>query len=254
MSRLALSMVLFASLMLAGANTALAQGDQPPPPPPLGDAGDEPSGIDTPASPTTAPPPPTAAPRAAAYKGDPEKPVVRATGKNMGIFACFGGLGTMTVSGATSPTSAVLMNQVGVKFVFSEKFMLPVFFGMGIDLTTPGEGESATNWSLEFGAGVEYHFRIWRRISPFVGGQIKFGFSDNADVPKLKEQEKLFFGLSFGPSFGIEYYIADRLSLTAAYLFLFQIGHQDHDSDKVAKTTFGMSTLSGGSLTVTAYF
>ncbi len=246
MSRPAILIALVTCLTLLCANTAWAQGDQPPPPPPLGDTGDEPSGIDTdtptpPATPITRAP---AAPTAPA--ANTAMPVVRAKKGNMGMFFRFAGLGTMAVSGESNPAAAVLMNDIGIKFVFSETFMLPIFFGMGLNLNTPSEGDSSSNWAMDLGAGMEYHFRMWRRFSPFMGGSLRFSFSDKTG------EDNMYFAMALGPKLGIEYYIADRLSLSAAYMFMLQIAHQDHAS--VSTTTFQMSTLSGGSLTITGYF
>ncbi len=258
MSRPTLYIALITCLTLLCANTALAQGDQPPPPPPLGDTGDEPSGIDTD---TTPPPTPrrniaTGTPTAKA--ANPNAPVVRATGKNMGMFFKFGGFATMTATGDLIKTgNAVLTNEVGIKFVFSEKFMLPIFFGMGVGVTKKeGADESDTDWNMSLGAGVEYHFKIWRRISPFIGGVFKFGFSDPAG------ESNLIFNVNLGPALGIEYYIADRISLTASYMFLIGIAWADSQY-----THFGLGTKnsvpavgtsvdlsSGGKLTITAYF
>ena len=248
MSRPALLIALVTCFTLLCANTAWAQGDQPPPPPPLGDTGDEPSGIDTDtpsAPPMVAPRAPAAAP-AAVPTANKAMPAVRAKKGNMGMFFRFAGLGTMAVSGESSPSAAVLMNEVGIKIVFSETFMLPIFFGMGLNLNTPSEGDSSSNWAMHLGAGMEYHFRIWRRFSPFLGGSLKFGFSDKTG------EDNMYFAMSMGPTLGIEYYIADRLSLAAQYLFMIQIAHQD--SSSITVTTFQMSTLSGGALTITGYF
>ena len=246
MSRPTLFVALVTCLTLLCANTAWAQGDQPPPPPPLGDTGDEPSGIDTDTTPPPTPRRPPALPTTRAKPANPEMPVVRATGKNMGMFFRFAGLGTMGVSGESNPAAAVLMNDVGIKFVFSETLMLPIFFGMGLNLNTPSEGDSSSNWAMDLGAGIEYHFRIWRRFSPFLGGSLRFSFSDKTG------EDNMYFAMSLGPKLGIEYYIADRLSLSAAYMFMIQIAHQD--GSDTSQTTFQMSTLSGGSLTITGYF
>ena len=267
MSRPALLIALVSCLTLLCANTAWAQGDQPPPPPPLGDTGDEPSGIDT----DMAPPPPTTptrVPAATALTKDPEQPVVRANGKNMGMFFKFGGFATMSATGPEIKTgSALITNEVGVKFVFSEKFMLPIFFGMGVAVTKlEGADESDTDWNMSLGAGVEYHFKIWRRISPFLGGIFKFGFSDPAG--EAEKGKGLEFRVDLGPALGIEYYIADRISLTASYMFLIGIAWADskHTKFEVGTKSSGTSSTSvsvggtnielgsGGNLMLTAYF
>ena len=262
MSRSMLSAMLTVAILLLATPAAWAQGDQPPPPPPLGDTGDEPgSGLDPEPTPATPTPPLPHVVKPAAPTQNPEQPVVRAKGKNMGMFFRFGGLATMSMTGSSSTTTgALITNEIGIKFVFSEKFILPIFFGFGLLVTSPAAdgAESMTDWNLGLGVGAEYHFRIWRRISPFIGGLFKFGFTDQDG------DENLIFGLALGPQLGVEYYIADRVSLTASYLFLIAVGFKDGDA---GGTTFGMGTKdqsvgsvtktaveSGGNLTLTAYF
>ena len=268
MSRPTLFIALITCLTLLCANTALAQGDQPPPPPPLGDSGDEPTGIDTD---TTPPPPATTTPlspvNTAAPRKNAERPVVRANGKNMGMFFKFGGFATMSAVGEAKTTNALITNEVGVKLVFSEKFMLPIFFGMGVAVTKlEGADESDTDWNMSLGVGVEYHFKIWRRISPFLGGIFKFGFSDPAG--DAESGKGLEFRVDLGPALGIEYYIADRISLTASYMFLIGIAWADSKYTKfgIGTKSAGASSSSvsigganielgsGGNLTLTAYF
>ncbi len=284
-----------AALIILGlGGEAAAQGDQPP-------IGDQPTPTPTTPTPppttapppatTPAPPPPITAPpqtppatagdredppgvpiRVAAPAApvpptapavDPEAPVVRAAAGNMGMYFRFGGLATLTASGNTRNVGPVAFTQVGLKFVLSESWMVPLYFSTGIRLdstenpTNPSEPDSdeETNWGLEVGSGFEYHFRIWRRISPFFGLNVGVGFEDPTGEDNLR------FGVGLGPILGVEYYIADRVSLTAMYMVVIQIAHQEQAGGMGPAgpltnnvTTFSFSTMAGGALNLTYYF
>ena len=240
---------------------ASAQMDDEPPPPPLGDV-DEP------------PPPPPSRGRTHGTRGargskvkaapvDEDSPVVRATGEagNMGLFFRFGGLGEMTATGdQQGGNSGVLNTQIGLKFVMSENFMLPLFFGMGVVMTKANpDADSETGFSMDFGVGMEYHFRIWRRLSPFFGAIMKLGFYD----PKSdSDVDDLTIRFHVGPTIGVEYYIADRVSLSVAYMLMITLYASTVNGDNSTSIDFNMSTKdgldvaaeSGGSMTLTFYF
>jgi hypothetical protein len=181
-------------------------------------------------------------------------PVVRAEAGNMGMYFRFGGLATLTHSNNTRTVGPLVFTQVGMKFVFSERLMLPVWFGTGLRVDSPDDDnpatneESATNWGIDLGVGIEYHFRIWRRISPFVGGS--FGF----DIEDPTQDDNVVLGVGLGPVLGVEYYIGDRVSVTGMYMFTIQFRHQDAPTGTNAVTTFGLSTLAGGAVNITYYF
>ncbi len=206
-------------------------------------------------------PPPFAAPAPAA----PDLPVVRAVGGNMGMFFRFGGLANLFATGnsrnvvSTAAADALVVTQVGLKFVTSEHWMFPIYIGAGLRVVSsdvsspigPSTSTTRTDWGLDLGAGFEHHFRIWRRISPFVGLNLGLGFADPTG------DENLLFGIGFGPSLGVEYYIGDRLSLTALYQMVLQVAYQQASSGTTASasvTAFSFSTLAGGAMNLTYYF
>lgn len=284
-----------AALIILGlGGEAAAQGDQPP-------IGDQPTPTPTtptppptttpppattppPPPPITAPPqtpPPTAGDREdppgapvrvaapapvapAAPAADPDAPVVRAAAGNMGMYFRFGGLATLLADGNTRNVGPVAFTQVGLKFVLSESWMVPLYFSTGIRLDSvenapdPNDADSGeeTNWGLEVGSGFEYHFRVWRRISPFFGLNVGVGFEDPTGEDNLK------FGVGLGPILGVEYYIGDRVSLTAMYMVVIQIGYQEQPgaqgpfgpTDSNDLTTFSFTTMAGGALNLTYYF
>jgi hypothetical protein len=239
MHKYALSFVFLVSTLLF-ADTAVAQmDDEPPPPPPLGDV-DEP------------PPPPSrshGARRSKSRRGkkaatDDASPVVRASGEegNMGLFFRFGGLATMTATGDNQGANDGVMNaQLGLKFVMSEKIMVPLFFGMGIVHKKVTDQDGTTGFSMDFGAGVEYHFRIWRRLSPFFGAILKLGFYDKTSD---SDAEDLSIRFHVGPTIGMEYYIADRVSLAVAYMLMITLYADTVNADSTT-INFDMSTKSG---------
>jgi hypothetical protein len=240
--------------MLSG-KLVRAQEDQPPITPPP----EDPPPITAPAQgqDTEPPPAPKARPRpyrrpvrAAANnpKNPVDGPVVRAEGGNIGMYFLFGGLAGLTHSNVDRNIGALVFNRVGVKFVFSEKWMLPIWFGTGLrvdSVDAPGV-DATTDWGIDLGAGFEYHFRIWRRISPFFGAGIGFDIQDETGSDNIR------FGMGLGPTLGVEYYIGDRLSLSALYMFIIQLVYQDNPA--ASTTTFGFSTLAGGAVTITYYF
>lgn len=160
------------------------------------------------------------------------------------MFFRFGGLGTMSASNNTRLINGLMLTQTGLRIVASESHVFPVFFGGGYRLVSPRLGDSEGDWGMDVGGGYEYHFRIWRRISPFVGFQLGVGISDPTG------EENLVLGVGFGPTMGIEYYIADRVSLIAQYLLNFQV--ELVPSDEFA--AFSVNTLAGGALNLVFYF
>jgi hypothetical protein len=261
--------VLLAMVWLLCATSAWAQDDQPPitpqpptatqpapppaPPPPVRSA---PPAVDR--EEPKRPPPSTATPEPAMPDGSP---VVRATAGNMGLFFRFGGLANLfatgnsrTVSSGAAGSEALVLTQVGMKFVRDEHWIFPIYFGSSLRLSSPEKGNSRTDWGLDLGGGFEYHFRIWRRISPFVGASLGLGLTDPSG------DNNFIFGLGFGPALGVEYYIGDRVSLAAMYLLALQVAYQqvrDATSYPVSSTSttgFSFQTLAGGSLYLTYYF
>ena len=193
--------------------------------------------------------PPTLANRASssdmpkAHVEDPDMPVVRADAEDWSMFFRFGGLATMLAGNNTRTIDALMVTQVGMKYVPSEDTRIPFFLGFGIRHNAPDGGSGATDWGFDLGAGYEWHFRIWRRISPF------FGLNGGLGLADPDGNNNLVFGLGLGPTMGVEYFIADRMSLTAQYLMTFQLEIQPEDH-----VAFQFSTLAGGALNLSWYF
>ena len=246
-------------IALFAASSARAQGDQPLPTPPGPDSqpstapptapkqGDDPGSVP--------PPPPKDVVKkpvkvAAAVRREADVPV-RANG-NWGAFFRFGGLATLTQTGNTRLVAPGLaLTHVGLKYAPSETWMFPIYAGTALGIISPENGDSVTSFGIEAGGGVEYHFRIWRRISPYVGASAGIFYTN----PSGTDNWTVGFGL--GPVLGVEYYIADRLSLQAQYTFVIALAAETLPSGPNAaatRTSVGLFTSAGGALNLTYYF
>lgn len=173
-----------------------------------------------------------------------DMPVVRAQEGDWGMFFRFGGLSTLLAEGNSRNVGGLLLSQVGFKKVLSEESQIPFYMGAGFRLIDPdGPGDNATDVGLDIGGGWEYHFRIWRRISPFVGVTFGIGFTNPTG------DDNTTIGLGFGPIAGVEYFVADRVSLTAQYILSVQF---EVVPDSFTAVQF--STLAGGAMNLTFYF
>ena len=177
-------------------------------------------------------------------------PAVRAMGGEWGFSWRFGGLATLATFGNTNPAlgtpaaGELRVTEIAVKRVFSQEWHVFFFAGTGLIMRKPDPGDTNADWAMSLGGGFEYHFRIWRRIAPLVGGQLALRVADPTGDNNWR------VGVSFGPSLGIEYYIADRLSLTALYHFLLGFAF----ADSFFGFDFATQVENGGTLGITAYF
>lgn len=180
-------------------------------------------------------------------------PVVRAKAGNWGMFFRFGGLASLDHGNNTRSVDGLLLTQIGFRYVASEKIIIPIYFSMGVRLIKPPDDtdDDDRSWGFELGSGIEYHFRIWRRISPFIAFNLGLGVSEPNGSANTQ------FGIGFGPALGVEYYIADRVSLTVQYMMALQIEIQQTPGmiDETEKwTTVQFSTIAGGAVNITYYF
>lgn len=232
----------FAFVLLIAAAPAQAQTDEPMPPPAPEGEGDEPR---PPALPPPAPSPmvqPAPAPAPMGPAVDPERPVERASDGLWGFSWRFGGMATMAATGNVQAAGEVTVTQIAVKYAPSEEWRIPFYVGTGLKVRAPEGQDANADWAMGFGGGFEYHFRIWRRISPFIGATLGLGITD----PAGDANWQLAIGL--GPQLGIEYFIGDRLAVQALYQFILGF----HLTEGLFQ--FGFSTASGGLLGIGAYF
>jgi hypothetical protein len=118
--------------------------------------------------------------------------------------------------------------------------------GVGLANTTTrtGAANSSTDVGLSFTGGVLKGFRVWRRIAPYFGGLFHF------DVLKPAGDNNYVVDMSLGPVIGIEYFIADRVSLFAQGTFQFGV----QITDPTAKIALGTGISGGGQLGLNFYF
>ncbi len=235
-----------ALLLCLSVSPAMGQSDPMPPPAPEG--GDtEPSPPGLPPAPTTptAAAPTAATPSASAAPSNPEKPVERVESGLWGFAWRFGGLATMAATGNAQTAGQVTISQIAVKYVPSESLRVYFAVGTGIQVRAPDGGDANADWGMNLGGGFEYHFRIWRRISPFLGAGLFIGMNDPAGGDNWN------FGLQLGPQIGVEYFIGDRVSVQALYNLALMFNFAGNPAQQFA---FTFATGSGGLLGLTTYF
>ncbi|WAS94591.1 hypothetical protein [Nannocystis punicea] len=164
-----------------------------------------------PASVATAPPAATPSPPAPAGDGKlPDtQPVVRAAPGNWGMTFIFGGLGPLSVAGLGDQPLAdgMMFTEIGVRRVF-KKFVLPFSFGAGIThRTREGTSRPEVSAGVSGSIAVLKGFRVWRRIAPYTGAFLHVHYLDSPGP------NNWLVNLSVGPILGIEYFLADRVSL-----------------------------------------
>jgi hypothetical protein len=238
-------------LLLFLAAPVLAQESEPMPPPAPEPEYDEPESpaLPPPPEPAAKPDPepaPAPAPAPAAAPADPTAPVVRVQGGEWGFSWVFGGLATLSTTGPTrsypDPRVTLSVTEVAVRYALSEVWRIKFGAGTLLAVAKPDGGDASTNWGMALHGGFEYHFRIWRRISPFLGARMGFSMLDPSG------EANWVFGIGLGPQIGIEYFIADRVSLAMLYQFMIEFQLSD------PQFNFIMATSAGGSLALTVYF
>lgn len=165
-----------------------------------------------PAAPAT-PAGPVAAPVSAAAPdgaNPPDtQPVLRAAPGNWGMTFIFGGLGPLSVAGLGDQPlgNGMIFTEIGVRRVF-KRVVVPFSFGAGIShRTRPGGARPETAAGISASIAVLKGFRVWRRIAPYFGGFLHAHYLD-APGP-----DNWLVNVSVGPILGIEYFLADRVSL-----------------------------------------
>lgn len=176
-------------------------------------------------------------------------PVVRAMPGNWAFSFLFGGLGNLNVAGPVNQKAGnVLFTEFGVRAVLGS-VIIPFSAGLAIGANVPKTGDAVTDFGLSATVGVIKTFRVWRRIVPQFGGTFHFHYLDPG-TPGSAPNNDWQIGLSVGPVLGVEYYIADRVSLLAQGTFQFGIGI----TDPVAAVGLGTSISGGGQLGLNFYF
>lgn len=191
--------------------------------PDVREAPTDPTLVDPSAEPTPLPEPPPepavapiahddeVAPRAHERRRDDEGPVKRFEAGQWGMQFTFGGLAPMSVAGLRDfGVNRLLFTELGFRRVLSDRWVLPFSIGAGVFHHNPdaGAGDSQNDVGLAASVGVQRYFRVWRRIAPYAGGRVRLDYSE----PNGRANWR--FGVGFGPSLGIEYFVGDRVSLS----------------------------------------
>ena len=175
-----------------------------------------------------------------------DSPVVRAAAGNWAMTFTFGGLGSLTTNGILDQKAGnLLFTEVGFRAVLSS-VTIPFSVGLGLANVTNriGTTTSNTDIGLSFTGGVLKSFRVWRRIAPYFGGLFHFSYLDPSG------DNNWVIGLTLGPVLGIEYYVADRVSVLAQATFQFGVGI----TDPQATIGVGSAISGGGQLGIVFYF
>ena len=177
-----------------------------------------------------------------AAPADPNNPVVRGVGGNWGMQFSFGGLGTMAATNQAIGVGTFAFTQAGMRMMLNDQVVIPLFFGFGARIISPEGQDSNSDIGFLLGGGLEYHFRIWRRISPFVGGNLTLAYTNPTG------DNNWTFAVQLAPTLGIEYFWGDRVSFIAQYFLSFNFVIQDQAFTFLSGTHTQNSNVAGGTL------
>jgi hypothetical protein len=228
----------------ATSGTATAAPAVVPPAPAATTASPAPATTSAPAVAPAPAPGPAAAP---APEGPPpdSQPVLRAAPGNWGMTFIFGGFAPLSVAGLGDLPlpSGLLFTEIGVRRVF-KRVVIPFSFGAGVAQTRQDGQSPVYAAGVSASVAVLKGFRVWRRIAPYYGAFIHTHYID------ARGPDNWLVNLTIGPILGIEYFIADRVSLYGQGIFGFGPEFTKGKVDFTARATMA----AGGQLGLTFYF
>lgn len=195
----------------------------------------------------TQPPPPVAVAQAPVADPDADDPsvVIRPHDGHWGMHFTFGGLAGMNIAGLNDVNAGRLMfTEFGVRRAFKNGWALPFSAGVGWVNTNPDEGETDNDAGVSASIGIRKSFRVWRRIAPYTGGDVRVTYAD------ARGPDNRVVNLAFGPNLGIEYFIAHRVSLLMQGDFTFALSFRETELE----TNLGTHVSGGGQMGVVFYF
>lgn len=177
--------------------------------------------------------------------------VERPSAKMWGMQFTFGGLAPMSIGGLSEQAAnRLLVSELGFRRVLSERWTLPFSIGAGVfshraegvDPTSAVDPENDVGLAASF--GVQRYFRVWRRIAPYTGGRIALQYLE----PDGRANWMVNVGI--GPMIGVEYFVADRVSLLLQGEALFNTSI----FDGLVQIEFATQIVAGGQTGLVFYF
>lgn len=165
---------------------------------------------------------------------------------DLGMSFIFSGLATMGIGGEyTFAVNRAFFTEVGMKYMIADKWALPFSFGVGLlSLSEKNPDRTSNDFGLSFTMGFQRYFRVWRRIAPFFGAKLHLDYTEPTGSANYTVR------IALGPSLGMEYFIADRVSLQLEYNLLLVFAITD------PATAVGLQTIvaQGGLMGLNFYF
>lgn len=190
--------------------------------------------------------PPQTRPVAARVDPDADDPavIIRPHDGHWGMHFTFGGLAPMSIAGLNDiRINRLMFSELGVRRAFKNGWALPFSAGVGWVNNNPEAGDAETDVGLSVSIGVRKSFRVWRRIAPYTGGDARVTYVD----PTGPER---FVTIALGPNLGIEYFVADRVSLLLQGDLSVALGI----SDGAIQTDVATHVSGGGQMGLVFYF
>jgi hypothetical protein len=194
-------------------------------------------------------PAPVVAPAPAVTEPPPPpdtQPVVRAAPGNWGMTFIFGGLAPLSFGGLGDQQigQSLMFTEIGVRRVF-KKVVIPFSFGAGISRDQPvGQTNKTTSAGVSASVAVLKGFRVWRRIAPYYGAFLHFHYIHPPGAGNW------LVNVSVGPILGVEYFLADRVSLYGQGIF----GIGPDITRNTVSVRASSAIAAGGQLGLTFYF
>lgn len=186
-----------------------------------------------------------------ALEASDQSPVVRAVPGNWGMSFVFGGLAPLSIAGINDyGVNRLLFSEIGFRKV-TKNWIVPFSIGAGVfrhkvDADDDAMVDEIRQYDVGLAAsvGLLRSFKVWRRIAPYVGGKVHVHYLDPTG------DKNWLVNFSLGPVLGIEYYVADRVSL----LLQSQIGVGINVLSGTAQIEAGTSLAAGGQMGLVFYF
>jgi len=195
---------------------------------------------------TVAPPPAVPAPVVTPAQPPDTQPVLRAAPGNWGMTFIFGGLAPLSLGGLGDRKigDGLLFTEIGVRRVF-KRVVIPFSFGAGISRAQPdGTTAKTTSAGVSASIAVLKGFRVWRRIAPYWGAFFHTHYIHSGGAGNW------LLNFSVGPILGIEYFLADRVSLYGQGIF----GIGPDITRSTVSVNASSAIAAGGQLGLTFYF